>query len=474
MNIRKVFIVIMVTITGVSAIQAQVDTVTVCGLSYHLSPLGGVSTGIWHALDPNNCWFSSTGQTPPAISSSMANDYANILQSSPDFKDFVWEYSVSGITHYDTLRIRFAPRPSAEFTWTMPACHYDSSMIIAHTSVQPDNIDYGVIYFGWSFGNGELSSTITNLFQQDTIYVQWDSGELHDVTLITRNIWLCSSPIYMQTIQEPPYFNPSYAVNPATGTENNGEVILSTENNTYSYQWLSNTFTEPHDTVQFNLTPNQPYLIEVTGQALSPDATPGTLCHDTMSITVPVFQVASFETVVLVSTELSETVYLLNLSPDAESYLWTISNSSKSVVFTSTLRNPTYVFTRDDCYSINLEVTNATMPPSWVGIPRLPCSGSYTLNDFCLWPSGVSTAEYKPFFSVYPNPISDFVQVEFVQGNELNATYSIFNSSGMKVYSGEFKELVERIDLSFLPDGLYIISINSGGEIQNSRFVKQK
>lgn len=65
---------------------------------------------------------------------------------------------------------------------------------------------------------------------------------------------------------------------------------------------------------------------------------------------------------------------------------------------------------------------------------------------------------------VYPNPASDFLQVEMGEINEKMEAY-IFNYTGVKEWEGSLFSSSERIDISALPEGFYFLVIVSNGQI---------
>lgn len=70
---------------------------------------------------------------------------------------------------------------------------------------------------------------------------------------------------------------------------------------------------------------------------------------------------------------------------------------------------------------------------------------------------------------VYPNPVADILTI-YGEDAE-NISVSIFNLSGAKVWSGIVKG--QRIDISQLPAGVYILKTSNNKETQTIRFVKQ-
>jgi hypothetical protein len=58
-------------------------------------------------------------------------------------------------------------------------------------------------------------------------------------------------------------------------------------------------------------------------------------------------------------------------------------------------------------------------------------------------------------FSVFPNPSSDFVTIETIQGNA--ERIEIFNINGSMVYSSVFADKTEVVDVRNWPSGIYVL-----------------
>ncbi len=76
-----------------------------------------------------------------------------------------------------------------------------------------------------------------------------------------------------------------------------------------------------------------------------------------------------------------------------------------------------------------------------------------------------------PDVSLYPNPVQDKL---FIEALPLNAKLSIKNIiSGSSIYQKESNQTNETLDLSFLPQGIYILAIEHKGQMQAWKIVKQ-
>ncbi len=84
--------------------------------------------------------------------------------------------------------------------------------------------------------------------------------------------------------------------------------------------------------------------------------------------------------------------------------------------------------------------------------------------------TGLSPAQL-PMFSVYPNPANDEINISFVK--ESHHAFTLRNVTGEVVYSAENYSLAEKIDISSLPKGIYMVEIkDDSGKILNQKVVK--
>jgi len=254
-----------------------------------------------------------------------------------------------GCTDIDTLRLMFAPVPSGLFTFTMPSCKGDSSIIIAKTD-QNNAFTYGLIHFYWSFDTKARFESDTSDFKNvDTIVARWISGSSHVVRLVTENKYGCLSGVNATTINEPPVLNPSKTLTPTTCHQSNGKIVLHNKNNLYQFTW-DNTFPalHRHDTVQSNLS-NKYYVVMVYGESISPDAQPGTFCLDSLKIMVTDTGevTAKFDTLAFLDTIHSvdpREVTFENQTIGGNKYQWLFYDDKGNKIGESNIENPVYTF----------------------------------------------------------------------------------------------------------------------------------
>jgi hypothetical protein len=128
--------------------------------------------------------------------------------------------------------------------------------------------------------------------------------------------------------------------------------------------------------------------------------------------------------------------------------------------------------------SYTLKVTGGT---------TLASGGSFTSTDvtnFCLPNTSYSAASVsrnahvneftdgKSTVNIYPNPANDFINVEVINGHRVG-TIRIYNTVGALVKSIDMNGSEKEINISELPTGLYIISIEDAKEPLTKQFIKQ-
>lgn len=441
--------------SGLFGTDSQIKTDTACGLCYPLHASSSGFQGMWFSTDPN-IHFTSTGAFNDSV---CVTDYS--VYTSPGYRDLIWITDNHSCTDKDTLRLFFAPRPSGNFTTTMPFCRYECSTLLAYTWPLPGNIDYGLTTFYWDLGGGTLCYPL-DIQHSDTLFVYWTSDTAHQVTLITENQWGCRSTIIQHTVYEPPLFNPGYAINPASCGNCNGEIILSTENNSFCFEWFDTGMVNPFDTIRYNLCGGSSFQIVVEGLSLSPDAYPGTFCYDTISVTMTSASppVADFETGNYSDITFPFSLFLLNQSQNANQYKWIVTNDTGYVCFTSSIENPVFLITDPGCYNIKL-IVKQNPDSSWlVGIARPPCYDTTEYYNLCLWPSYSSVI-------AYPNPMSGYADVYIGNPGTGNSAvnYRIFSTTGNTMVYG-YSELPAnktfRISRGNLNPGLYYLEVTAG------------
>jgi hypothetical protein len=113
-----------------------------------------------------------------------------------------------------------------------------------------------------------------------------------------------------------------------------------------------------------------------------------------------------------------------------------------------------YVATQNGSYTVEVEDANG-------------CIG--TSNSVNV--TGVSISEQEANrFSIYPNPANNFLKIDIEENT--NATIEIIDALGRVFIQSEINEKENTINVSQLPSGVYILSLQSNGVFQKKLFTK--
>ncbi len=78
----------------------------------------------------------------------------------------------------------------------------------------------------------------------------------------------------------------------------------------------------------------------------------------------------------------------------------------------------------------------------------------------------------KNIFKLYPNPASDYVNIEFTQAYESDSLFTVYDINGSVVLSKNGLESGAVIDISSLEKGAYIYAFRLGNLIKNGKIIK--
>ncbi|HLG33622.1 MAG TPA: T9SS type A sorting domain-containing protein [Bacteroidia bacterium] len=86
-------------------------------------------------------------------------------------------------------------------------------------------------------------------------------------------------------------------------------------------------------------------------------------------------------------------------------------------------------------------------------------------------PTGIEVTKNKKLFSIYPNPVSDYLTV--INEASTGAQISISNILGEKELSSIITSGKSGINVSTLPKGIHFIEVVAGNNISRQKFIKQ-
>ena len=125
--------------------------------------------------------------------------------------------------------------------------------------------------------------------------------------------------------------------------------------------------------------------------------------------------------------------------------------------------------------SLSITITGAVPENFTVALKASDGQSSYTTLLYINYSEVVLTEKLsKTGFKIYPNPVTDFINIEFdndIPGGDIR----IFNLSGQMVYHMKFQSSGSSIsfDLGNLKNGTYILEISSGALRNKAVFLKQ-
>jgi hypothetical protein len=135
-------------------------------------------------------------------------------------------------------------------------------------------------------------------------------------------------------------------------------------------------------------------------------------------------------------------IYSVPLVTGAMSYSWIVptgllgSSSTNSILISGSVYGQ---------YTVQVIVTTAC--------------GSDTASKLVIRGECVGLEEHSvPELKIYPNPAGNFVTVEV----EHPISFTLFNALGIKIFTGEFNEDKNRLELETLPCGIYFLVIGEG------------
>ncbi|MCB0737669.1 MAG: T9SS type A sorting domain-containing protein [Bacteroidetes bacterium] len=136
------------------------------------------------------------------------------------------------------------------------------------------------------------------------------------------------------------------------------------------------------------------------------------------------------------------------------SWKWKFGVENKA----SILKQPIFEYADTGRYNVTLTVSDGN-----------GCSSSITKNKL-IRVYGVGTNEPFSNLSIYPSPVSDYLQIG-LNRVEMNSNYSIKSANGNTILTGQWNG--EPIDVSSIADGMYFIQLQTDTNAYLGKFVKR-
>ncbi len=134
--------------------------------------------------------------------------------------------------------------------------------------------------------------------------------------------------------------------------------------------------------------------------------------------------------------------------------------------------------TEDGCYvvGVNTEagIGGYISEPNRDGIDS---TGDYWIAKFCFEPLGINETSNNSNVLVYPNPFTSNIAISLQKENLNEATFTISNMLGQVVFTKAENNLASSytkiLDLSYLPNGVYLVEVIADGERVVKKVVKE-
>lgn len=92
-------------------------------------------------------------------------------------------------------------------------------------------------------------------------------------------------------------------------------------------------------------------------------------------------------------------------------------------------------------------------------------------------PSNVAENEPELMVSIYPNPVTDILNFNVLNADNMEAIIDLYDQHGSKVMDLGAKQVLsngaKRFDVSKLPGGIYFLNITMNNRVKSYRFLKQ-
>jgi len=184
------------------------------------------------------------------------------------------------------------------------------------------------------------------------------------------------------------------------------------------------------------------------------------LLFETPTHTVPyIAPLADFTVDTLVVTLPSATVNFTNMSINTTEYLWNFGDST-----TSTDISPSHTYLYADTFTVSLTATRLA------GCENKVIKYKHILVKYnSSFADNVSKIDWV---YIYPNPANDKLYVELTE-NESDLIIVIFNLLGQEIKKEKLNQMINEINVSDLPHGIYNVRIINKNEIANYKIIRK-
>lgn len=155
----------------------------------------------------------------------------------------------------------------------------------------------------------------------------------------------------------------------------------------------------------------------------------------------------------------SAEVNFYSLSYNVDAFYWDF-NDGNSLNNTSTQQNPTHYFTAPGLYNVTLRGCNTACPAGWCESLTIPV---IVLDNRTEEPDTTSIADLKSIgVNVYPNPAYNNLYIDLPSDYTGHYHMDLTSVSGQHTLSQVVHGDNRQVDVSALPTGVYILTLDDG------------
>lgn len=273
--------------------------------------------------------------------------------------------------------------------------------------------------------------------------------------------------------------------NRGTNTMTNAVITYTINGNSQTYNWSGSLTLNKSQTVSITIpssVPSGPMNIKITSVNGVADQRDGNSNIDTQFVSSSPTSIGS-----------PDLVFRLQLDYWGSETTWTLKNSAGAIVYSggpyNDVVNPTpstplpalitqnwalvpdcYTFTINDSFGDGIYTDGGYYDIKTQAGADVIIGSPFGSSQSSLFKYQVlSTNEVvKNTLGIYPNPTTDILNITNLKGK---ATYIIHNAVGQLVLQGEVKD--QKINVSDLTKGVYVLSLENNGNTINLKFVKK-
>jgi PKD repeat protein len=366
------------------------------------------------------------GETNGTYSANAAGSYSVIV------------YNSNGCSTTSALyNFSIANNPTVSVTGNASICSGNSTVLTANATAGSGSI----IGYQWQESNIDI------LGETDSTYTVTAVGSYVVIVTNSYGCTAASTPVVVTTAAAP-------VVN-ITGNAPicPGDSVLLTASSTdviITYQWQLNSgnISGATDSTYYASAAGD-YTVVVTNSA----GCTGTATTVTVTISLLPTAGNTFTTV-------GDGVSFTNTSTDATTYSWDFGDGSP--IDNST--NPSHLYTADGTYIVTMIACNL-------------CSCDTLIDTVTVSTLLVSAIENSESFHIYPNPVSEALNIDFNSASSQSFVINVFNSLGQVIYSDVLKNVSGKIhsvvNVNDFAHGYYTLQITSNATVVRSKFIVQ-